>query len=95
MGFASIRRSGAVYGGQVTVEYGRFGSATVTATLFGGMAAFLYADFQKGMSGEVAASETNLKHEYGLVRHSLVASSGSILDVMTQDKEIPLGSSGI
>jgi len=43
----------------------------------------------------VAASESNLKHEYGWVRHSLVAISGPILDVMKQDKEIPLGSSGI
>jgi hypothetical protein len=78
-----------------TVEYGKFGSATVTATLFGGMAPSLYADFQKDINGQVAASETNLKHEYGTVRHSLVASSGSILDVMKQDKEIPLGSRGI
>ena len=77
------------------VEYGKFGSATVTATLFGGMDPSLYADFQKGINGQIAASETNLKHEYGTVRHSLVASSGSILDVMKQDKEIPLGSSGI
>ncbi len=77
------------------VEYGKFGSATVTATLFGGMDPSLYADFQKGINGQVAASETNLKHEYGTVRQSLVASSGSILEVMKQDKEIPLGSSGI
>lgn len=77
------------------VEYGKFGSATVTATLFGGMDPSLYADFQKGIDGQMAASETNLKHEYGTVRHSLVANSGSILDVMKQDKEIPLGSSGI
>jgi len=77
------------------VEYGRFGSATVTATLFGGMDPSLYADFQKGIDGQVAASEMNLKHEYGTVRHSLVAISGPILEVMKQDKEIPLGSSGI
>jgi hypothetical protein len=30
------------------VEYGKFGRATVTATLFGGMDASLYADFKKG-----------------------------------------------
>lgn len=79
------------------VEYGKFGSATVTVTLFGGMDPSLYADFQKGINGQVAASEANLKHEYGAVRHSLVAISGPILDVMKQDKEIPipLGSSGI
>ncbi len=72
------------------VEYGKFGSATVTATLFGGMDPSLYSDFQKDINGQVAASETNLKHEYGTVRQSLVASSGSILEVMKQDKEIPL-----
>ena len=33
------------------VEYGKFGRATVTATLFGGMDASLYADFQKGQPG--------------------------------------------
>jgi hypothetical protein len=77
------------------VEYGKFGSATVTATLFGGMDPSLYADFQKEINEQVAASETNLKHEYGSVRHSLVAISGPILDVMKQDKETPLGSSGI
>jgi hypothetical protein len=31
------------------VEYGKFGRATVTATLFGGMPPALYADFKKGM----------------------------------------------
>jgi hypothetical protein len=77
------------------VEYGKFGSATVTATLFGGMDPSLYTDFKKGINGQVAASETNLKHEYGGVRHSLVAISGPILDVMKQDNEIPLGNSGI
>jgi len=77
------------------VEYGKFGSATVTATLFGGMDPSLYADFRQGVKGQVAASETNLKHQYGTVRHSLVANSGPILDVMKQDKEVPLGSSGI
>jgi hypothetical protein len=77
------------------VEYGKFGSATVTVTLFGGMDPSLYADFQKEIKGQVAASETNLKHEYGTVRQSLVAISGPILDVIKQDKEIPLGSSGV
>jgi hypothetical protein len=77
------------------VEYGKFGSAKVTATLFGGMDPSLYADFQKGIEGQIAASEANLKHQYGTVRNSLVAISGPILDVIKQDKEIPLGSSGI
>jgi hypothetical protein len=77
------------------VEYGKFGSATVTATLFGGMDPSLYADFQKGINGQIAVSGANLKHSQGSVRHSLVAVPGPILDVMKQDKEIPLGSSGI
>ena len=77
------------------VEYGQFGSATVTVTLFGGMDSSLYADFQKDIKGQIAASETNLKHEYGTVRQSLVAISGPIVDVIKQDNDIPLGSSGI
>lgn len=77
------------------VEYGKFGSATVTATLFGGMDPSLYADFQKGINGQVAASELNLKHAYGTVAETLVANSGPILDVIKQEKEIPPGNSGI
>jgi hypothetical protein len=77
------------------VEYGKFGNATVTATLFGGMDPSLYADFKKGIRGQFAASEFNLKHAYGSVTETLVANSGPILDVMKQEKDVPLGSSGI
>jgi hypothetical protein len=77
------------------VEYGKFGEATVTATLFGGMDPSLYADFKKGINGQFAASEFNLKHAYGTVTETLVANSGPILDVMKQEKDVPLGSSGI
>jgi hypothetical protein len=77
------------------VEYGKFGNATVTATLFGGMDPSLYADFKKGINGQLAVSEVNLKHAYGSVAETLVANSGPILDVMKQEKDIPLGSSGI
>ena len=77
------------------VEYGKFGSATVTATLFGGMDPSLYADFQKGINGQLAVSEVNLKHAYGTVAETLVANSGPILDVIKQEKDVPLGSSGI
>ena len=77
------------------VEYGKFGDATVTATLFGGMDPSLYADFMKGIRGQFAASEFNLKHAYGSVTETLVANSGPIIDVTKQEKEIPLGSSGI
>ena len=78
-----------------SVEYGKFGDATVTATLFGGMDPSLYADFKKGIRGQFAASEFNLKHAYGSVTETLVANAGPIVDVMKQEKEVPLGSSGI
>jgi hypothetical protein len=77
------------------VEYGKYGEATVTATLFGGMAPELYADFKKGGQGQMAASEANLKHMTGNVSHSSRAIRGSILDVTNQDKAAPPGSSGI
>ncbi len=35
------------------VEYGKFGEATVTATLFGGMDPSLYADFKQGSGGQL------------------------------------------
>jgi hypothetical protein len=44
------------------VEYGRFGRATVTATLFGGMDASLYADFQPGAKAQINGAENTLKH---------------------------------
>ena len=77
------------------VEYGKFGRATVTATLFGGMDPSLYADFQKG--GQVLAngSENTLKHAGGAYGPGHMASRGSILDVTKVPGEIPLGSSGI
>ena len=77
------------------VEYGKFGDATVTATLFGGMDPSLYADFKKDIKGQFAASEFNLKHAYGSVTETLVANSGPIIDVKKQEKDVPLGSSGI
>jgi hypothetical protein len=77
------------------VEYGKFGEATVSATLFGGMDPSLYADFKKGINGQLAVSELNLKHAYGTVAETLVANSGPIIDVKKQEQEIPLGSSGI
>ena len=77
------------------VEYGKFGEATVTATLFGGMDPSLYADFKKGVVGQMAVTDANLKHSEGWVSHSHMAIKGSLLDVMKQDKEVPLGSSGI
>ena len=77
------------------VEYGKFGRATVTATLFGGMDDSLYADFKKGASAMMNAVENTLKHTHGAYGPAHMASRGSILDVTKTDGEVPLGSSGI
>ena len=77
------------------VEYGKFGRATVTATLFGGMDESLYADFKKGTSAMMNAVENTLKHTHGAYGPAHMASRGSILDVTQTDGEAPLGSSGI
>jgi hypothetical protein len=78
-----------------SVEYGKFGRATVTATLFGGMDASLYADFKKGSQGVMNAAENTLKHAGGAYGPAHMASRGSILEVTTATAEVPLGSSGI
>ena len=77
------------------VEYGKFGHATVTATLFGGMDDPLYADFKKGVSAMMNAVENTLKHTHGAYGPSHMASRGSILEVVKKDAAAPLGSSGI
>jgi len=77
------------------VEYGKFGRATVTATLFGGMDPALYADFQKGVGAQINGAENTLKHTSGHYGPDHVASSGKIVDVIEASGDIPLGSSGI
>jgi len=77
------------------VEYGKFGRATVTATLFGGMDDSLYADFKKGTSAMMNSVENTLKHTHGAYGPAHMASRGSILDVIKTPGEAPLGSSGI
>ena len=77
------------------VEYGKFGNATVTATLFGGMDKSLYADFKKGASGLMNAVENTLKHGHGAYGPAHMACRGPIIDVVRTDGEVPLGSSGI
>jgi len=77
------------------VEYGKFGRATVTATLFGGMDASLYADFSKGSSAMMNAVENTLKHTHGAYGPAHMASRGSILEVIKKPGDAPLGSSGI
>lgn len=78
-----------------TVEYGKFGHATVTATLFGGMDESLYADFKTGSPAMMNAVEHTLKHTHGAYGPAHMASRGTILEVTRADGEVPLGSSGI
>ncbi len=78
------------------VEYGKFGRATVTATLFGGMDASLYADFKKDIPVLVNGAENTLKHtEGGTAGPAQMASRGTILDVTKTPGDVPLSSSGI
>ena len=77
------------------VEYGKFGRATITATLFGGMDDSLYADFKTGSRGVMNASENTLKHAGGAYGPAHMASQGPILEVTKASGDVPLGSSGI
>ena len=77
------------------VEYGQFGRATVTATLFGGMDPSLYADFKKDVPALVNAAENTLKHAGGHYGPAQLASKGSIVEVTTSQGTPPAGSSGI
>jgi len=78
------------------VEYGKFGRATVTVTLFGGMDDSLYADFQKRSQVLVNGVENTLKHtEGGTAGPTQMAARGSILDVTKTPGDAPLGSSGV
>jgi hypothetical protein len=78
-----------------SVEYGKFGRASVTATLFGGMDASLYGDFKKNEPAIMNAVENTLKHTHGAYGPAHMASRGTILDVIQQSGEAPTGSSGI
>jgi len=77
------------------VEYGTFGQAIVTVTLFGGMDDALYANFTKGISAMMNSVENTLKHAGGNYGPAHMASRGTILEVTKADGKIPLGSSGI
>jgi len=77
------------------VEYGKFGRATVTATLFGGMDESLYADFKKDVTAMMNGVESTLKHAGGNYGPAHMASKGTILKVVRTEEEPPLGSSGI
>ena len=77
------------------VEYGKFGHAKVTATLFGGMDESLYADFKKGDGAMMSPVESTLKHNHGAYSPAHMACKGPLLDVTKLDGKPPTGSSGI
>ncbi|MEO0413642.1 MAG: hypothetical protein AAF226_01670 [Verrucomicrobiota bacterium] len=77
------------------VEYGKFGEATITATLFGGMDESLYADFKKGEQAMMNPVEQTLKHTHGSYGPGHMACKGPILEVTQSAGEIPVGSSGV
>ena len=77
------------------VEYGKYGRAKVTVTLFGGMDPSLYADFQKGNPALINAAENTLKHAGGHYGPAHMASKGPIADVVKLPGDAPTGSSGI
>jgi hypothetical protein len=77
------------------VEYGKFGRAKVTATLFGGMDDSLYADFKRDVPAMMNSVENTLKHTHGAYGPAHMASRGNILEVIKAEGEAPLGSSGI
>jgi hypothetical protein len=78
-----------------SVEYGKFGQATITATLFGGMDPSLYADFKQSVPAMMGSVENTLKHTHGAYGPAHMASRGSIVGVTKLPGEPPLGSSGI
>lgn len=78
-----------------SVEYGKFGRAKVTATLFGGMDPSLYADFKPSSHALMNAVEDTLKHTHGDYSPAHMASAGSLLEVTKLPGEAPFGSSGI
>jgi hypothetical protein len=77
------------------VTYGKFGRATVTATLFGGMNESLYSDFIQGAGGQINGAENTLKHTAGHYGPGHMASGGKFLRVEKTSGKIPVGSSGI
>ena len=78
------------------VDYGKFGRATVTVTLFGGMDSSLYDDFQPGKQALLNGAENTLKiTESGSAGPTQMAARGTTMEVIRQAGEAPMGSSGI
>ena len=74
-----------------SVEHGKFGHATVTATLFGGMDEALYADFKPGHSGQMAVAEDTLRTYWP--DHD--GMQGKLTAITKEQGPAPLGSSGL
>jgi hypothetical protein len=77
------------------IDYGKFGRAVVTATLFGGMDESLYADFTKGAPAVMNSVENTLRHTHGAYGPTHMASAGTIFEIKKSEGAAPLGSSGI
>ena len=77
------------------VEYGKFGRATVTATLFGDYDATLFADLAAGSKMMMNGAENTLKHAGGAYGPAHMAAKGSILEVARVPGVAPMGSSGV
>lgn len=77
------------------VEYSKFGRATITLTLFGGMDPALYEDFKKGEQAVIVSAENTLKPWSSIVSSSHIGSKGTILETSLKRKDSPLGDSGI
>ena len=78
------------------VDYGKFGRATVTVTLFGGMDPSLYDGFQQGKQALLNGAENTLKiTESGTAGPTQMAARGPIVEVKRLPGEAPTGSSGI
>ena len=77
------------------VSYGKFGQATASLTLFGGMDQSLYDDFKKESGGQINGTENTLKHTAGHYGPGHMASNGKIVQVTKEEGKVPLGSSGI
>ena len=94
--YKTFIRSRWVPGWVDSVEYGKFGRAKVTVTLFGGMDPALYADFQKGVQAYLNGAENTLKYnESGSAGPTQMAARGPIVEVRRQPGDIPTGSSGL
>lgn len=74
-----------------SVEYGKIGHATVTATLFGGMDESLYADFKPGSGGQMCVAENTLRTYWQ--NHD--GMEGKIESIERANGAAPFGSSGI